>query len=111
MEELAGYDEILPGAAERIILMAENQARHRMDMESRNLDQAHRRSMFGLGVAAWIGTAGFISAGVAAWAHQPAAAEAIATAVASVLGVSYIYGVHSTRKERLEKTKLLTGQD
>jgi uncharacterized membrane protein len=36
-EELANYDRIVVGAAERIIRMAEDQAAHRRDLETRSL--------------------------------------------------------------------------
>jgi len=36
-EELANYDRIAPGAAERIIRMAEEQAAHRRELETRSL--------------------------------------------------------------------------
>jgi len=36
-EELANYDRIAPGAAERIIRMAEEQAAHRRELEARSL--------------------------------------------------------------------------
>jgi uncharacterized membrane protein len=37
-EELANYDRIVSGAAERIIRMAEDQAAHRRELEMRSLD-------------------------------------------------------------------------
>lgn len=41
---LEGYERILPGSAERVIAMAEQQAQHRRDLERRQLeaDIAHR---------------------------------------------------------------------
>jgi len=39
---LQRYDEILPGAAERILAMAERQGRHRQDLESRSLESQAR---------------------------------------------------------------------
>ncbi|MDR2012555.1 MAG: DUF2335 domain-containing protein [Rhodanobacter sp.] len=44
---LERYDRILPGAAERIIVMAEQEQRHRMDMDAKALedDQAYRAAV------------------------------------------------------------------
>lgn len=46
-EDLARYDQLIPGAAERIIVMAENEQRHRTSMEQATLvsDQRHREAV------------------------------------------------------------------
>ncbi len=47
-EILKGYETILPGAAERILSMAENQANHRQIMEQKFLNANTRNSFIGL---------------------------------------------------------------
>lgn len=50
---LAAYDEVVPGAAERLLDMAEKQARHRQHLERLVVEGAHRRANQGL----WVGFA------------------------------------------------------
>jgi len=45
---LAGYEQVLPGAAERIFAMAEGQATHRQALERVVVVGGHRRSWAGL---------------------------------------------------------------
>jgi uncharacterized membrane protein len=63
--ELKGYNDVLPGAADRLLTLFEEQARHRMDMEACQVqneqeaskmaieaDQANRTQVAGLGMFA-----------------------------------------------------------
>lgn len=45
---LKGYDEVCPGAADRIIKMAEDQLHHRQSMEKNFLRSNSRNSIFGI---------------------------------------------------------------
>ena len=47
-EVLAGYDKVLPGAAERILSLAEGEAGHRREMERKIASQEGSERMFGL---------------------------------------------------------------
>jgi len=46
-EDFAAYERVLPGAADRILKMAENQATHRQGMERRALNGDIVKSMMG----------------------------------------------------------------
>jgi uncharacterized membrane protein len=46
-EDFAAYERVLPGAADRILKMAENQATHRQAMERRALSGDITKSMMG----------------------------------------------------------------
>ena len=46
-EDLKGYNDVLPGAADRILAMAEGEQKHRHGMEERDLK--YRASLTGLG--------------------------------------------------------------
>ena len=48
---LAGYDQVVPGAADRIITMAETQSRHRQEIEKSIINSDIRNSKLGL----WLG--------------------------------------------------------
>lgn len=50
-DSLRGYEEVLPGAAERILTMAEEQGRHRRHLETVVVVGNSRRSSLGL----WLG--------------------------------------------------------
>lgn len=47
VEDFAGYERILPGAADRILKMAENQAGHRQTLERRALNGDLIKAMMG----------------------------------------------------------------
>lgn len=74
---LQGYEDVVPGAAERIIAMAESEQNHRhhIQRESTNKHYAFRRTgqFFGLLVA----LGGLTTAGYIAYLGHPAAASVI----------------------------------
>lgn len=47
-EEFARYEQVCPGAADRIIAMAENQSRHRQAIENKSIEMTSRDSLLGL---------------------------------------------------------------
>ncbi len=57
------YEEVLPGSADRILVMSENQSIHRIKMESRVITFDTWRSMLGL-VFAFLLVAGGIIGGI-----------------------------------------------
>ena len=59
-EELKGYEEIVPGSAERMFAIMEKQVYHRMELESKSLDKSFesRNSHFALGFIALLLFAG-----------------------------------------------------
>jgi uncharacterized membrane protein len=76
-EELQRYEQALPGAADRIITMAEKQAEHRRGLENRIADSNIAREkdgqrlgaglfVFTVGVGAFLITQGFGTAGLVA---------------------------------------------
>jgi len=93
-EVLRQYDQLSPGAADRIITMAEGEAAHRREMERQQLesDVAHRRTLTGIeqrridGVFSSDKTGQILGAVVSCIALLAAAATAI---------VGLIYGVTS----------------
>jgi len=74
-ETLSGYENVLPGAAERIFKMAETQANHRREMENLFMKAMSRDSLLGIlfafvlglstiGGGIWIATSGNTGAGI-----------------------------------------------
>jgi len=62
-EDFAAYERVLPGAADRILKMAENQATHRQGMERKALNGDIVKSMMGT-VLAYITFGGAMSGAV-----------------------------------------------
>ena len=92
-EVLKRYEEVIPGAANRILEMAENQSKHRMQLEKND----SRRSFFGL-AAGFLLSLGIIGGAIylivrgEAWA----AVSLIGINVAALAGV-FVYGSRTLR--------------
>lgn len=97
---LEKYEEILPGAADRILKMAENQSSHRIKMESTVIRSRSRDSLLGvisgfllavltILAGAYIASKGFVWSGTVF-------GSAGLVGLVSV----FIYGTRSARKER-----------
>lgn len=102
-EILKRFDEIVPGAAERIIKMAEEQSLHRKDLEKKVIESDIARSKWGqiLGfIIAIIGLA--VSAIVAVYGNAIAGGIIGIGTLASLVGV-FMYGTKTRSNERLEK--------
>jgi uncharacterized membrane protein len=63
VEDFEGYERILPGAADRILKMAENQAGHRQSLERRALTGDLVKAMMGT-ILAYISFAGAMAGAV-----------------------------------------------
>lgn len=60
---MRGYEELLPGSADRILTMAEKEEDHRHEMEKNFLEMEFRDSLLGI-LFAFILSAGFLLSGV-----------------------------------------------
>ncbi len=102
-EFLGGYNEILPGAADRIIKMAEAQSSHRQDLEFYALKSDSRRSDRGLYAALIVALAGFaLTAYVASLGQNWLAGFVGIGTLASIVG-TFVYGTESKKQERQDK--------
>lgn len=101
--ELARYDEILPGAAERIISMAERQAAHRQELERFAVHAEDRRSWAGLVVGGVLALA-FLTGSVVLGLNDQAWLGGVlgGTTLISIVG-TFVYGTRSRRSEREQK--------
>lgn len=110
-EILQKYDTVLPGAAERIIAMAERQAAHRQQMEKEvvqgeiadkeaDRQEAHRGQLFGLVIALVAFSCG---TALVIMGHAKAG-TAIATSVILGLVSVFVFG-------RLHRSKVLNGKE
>jgi len=110
-EQLAKYEATLPGAADRIIKMAETQALHRQSLEKATVQQQARNSMLGLIFGFLIGMTAILSG---AWvANAGYSWEGLATSFAglgSLVGV-FVYGKKANQDELREKMEMMKHQE
>ena len=86
---IKGYEEIMPGAAERIIAMAENQAKHRQEMEKMMVNSEARDSLLGV-VFAFILGVGCLVASAIIVICVPEKTGAISSAMVGITGIASI---------------------
>lgn len=103
-EDLARYNDIEPGLANRIVLMAEKQSDHRQTLEMIAVRSGAWNSRWGLvagwsiGMASVIGGVWIISIG-----KSTEGLATLITSLVSLVGI-YVYGKRSMQKE-LEKKR------
>ena len=104
---MKGYEETLPGSADRILRLAEQEASHRQQVERESLsitasavkDDAFR-SRLGLFLGAFVAIVFVVIALVMVLAGHPWPGAIIGTAdIAAVVGV-FVYGAQTRRVER-----------
>ena len=102
---LEHYEKVLPGAAERIFKMAENQSLHRRNLETKVVDSGISDSKKGLWFGLLIGLSGFLLVGYCAYLGFQLLAGIIgALDLGSLVGV-FVYGSNQKKAERIEKEK------
>lgn len=105
---LREYDQVHPGLADRIVSMAENQSRHRQEIEkgvisTRNRNEARGQTYaFILAIAVILGSIWLISSG-----RSTEGLAAIITEIVALAGV-FIYGRKKQEAELLKKANSLT---
>ncbi len=97
---LQQYNTILPGAAERIIRMAEKQSDHRMDLEKKVVYSNVKKSYIGMVLASAIACYGLWIAKEISVRGNPATAGIIATLDIGGLISIAVYNIRAQRKER-----------
>jgi uncharacterized membrane protein len=102
-EVLRKFDEVVPGAAERIIKMAEEQSAHRKDLERKVIDSDVSRSKWGQLLGFVIAIAGLVAATlISIYGNAIAGGVLGVGTLASLVGV-FMYGATTRSKERVEK--------
>ena len=100
---LAQYDEIVPGAAERILVMAETQSLHRQSLEAKVIASGITNSKYGLIFGFILGLIDIIGG---AWlvyhGHQVVGSIFGGLYLVGVIGV-FVYGSQQRKKEREER--------
>jgi uncharacterized membrane protein len=97
------FGELIPNFGERMFTLAEDQARHRMKLESEVTTSDGRRSWAGLAVGGLVSLCVIASGTAVAMAgHPTAGASIISTTVVALAGV-FVVGANSRKAERQRK--------
>lgn len=104
---LEEYDKIVPGSAERILKMAEEQQKHRFKIENKVATIESITSICGIVAGFILGMTTVIGGIVVAMSGKEWSGFALGgTGLAALVGV-FVYGTQSRRKEREERVKHL----
>jgi uncharacterized membrane protein len=106
-EDLEAYERIPPGAAERIVTLAEQQSSHRLSLEAYTVRADSRRSVMGLVAGLVVSLAAFGVAGLAVVNRQPWVAGVVTVGDLAGLAGVFMLGTRGQRDERLERLKQL----
>ena len=107
---LEEYDRVLPGAAERILTMAESQSNHRQALETKYLGTESRNSLLGIICGLLLGLVGLSAAGICIYAGQGLPGAALGGVTLGSLVGTFVYGTSQRRIERENKFKLSKSQ-
>lgn len=102
-QHLEKYDQIVPGAANRILIMAETQAKHRWDLEARVIKSDIMNSKLGLIFGLIIGLAGLWFGYELLQLGKIVEGSIFGGATLVALVSTFIYGSQQRRKERAER--------
>lgn len=89
-EILEHYNQIIPGAAERIMEWTETQTRHRQELESESLKADIAEKRRGQHYALVIALAALVAAVICAWLGFPWASGVIAVATFGAIGTASV---------------------
>ncbi len=102
---LAKYNDVLPGAADRIIAMAEKQAEHRQELEKIAVTSRAGDSRLGVVSGLIIGVVALLVGGyVIGKGHTISGILLGGGSIAGLVGV-FVYGTRSSSAERIEKNR------
>jgi len=102
-EILRQFEQVSPGAAERIIKMAEEQSAHRRQLESQVIASDIARSKWGQILGFVIAIFGLVvSMVIAVYGNAIAGAVLGGSTIVSLVG-AFMYGTNSRKDERVEK--------
>lgn len=96
---LEGYNQVVPGAAERILKMAEDHSAHQIDMERRAISAARWETHVGQVAAILVTFFAFVAAGYLGYLGHAGAAGTIASTTVVGLATVFITGKRSNKGE------------
>jgi uncharacterized membrane protein len=98
-DTLAQYESVCPGAADRILGMAESQVRHRQELEVRASKTNSRDSLLGVVFAFLIGIAAITVGGLVVVNGHPVAGTLFSGAGLGSLVGAFIYGTRTQNND------------
>lgn len=110
-EVMGLYEQLIPGAAERLLTAFENQQNHRHSLENRVVDAGVRRSWAGLWCALAVALAGIAVAGLAVIYAQQWAASVIGGGTLVGLVTVFVTGRSQQEKERTTRRNAIIGDE
>ncbi len=108
-EFLKQYDTIVPGAANRILQLAESQSSHRQQIEKVAVEHELALSRFGQRGALFIATLGIAAGAYIASRGQTVAGTGVIGGAIGAIAIAYLTGTFSRYRERKEKAKIMAG--
>jgi uncharacterized membrane protein len=100
---LAEYSKIIPNGAERIMIMAEEQSKHRRELEKKVIETDSRNSFLGVIFAFVLGMTTIITGGIVVIKGYTWPGTVLGSAGLVGLVSTFIYGTRERRKERESK--------
>ncbi|MBF8265240.1 MAG: Protein of unknown function DUF2335, rane [Dehalococcoidia bacterium] len=107
---LKEYNDVVPGAAERILNMAEKQAEHRQFLEKTVIIGDSKRAFYGLWAGVGVAVSVLGGAVFLIFTGHDFAGAVVAGLDITGLVSAFIYGTVSRRSERTQKTALMNPQ-
>ena len=104
-DALERYSQIIPNGGERIMVMAEEQSKHRRALEAKALGTDSRNSLWGVIFAFILGMTTVICGTIVVLKGHSWPGTIIGSAGLGSLVSSFIYGTRERRKERESKAK------
>ncbi len=104
---LQEYNNVVPGAAERIICMAEEQAKHRQELEKAVITSDIRDGKTGLFLGFSIGLVAIIAGAVCIIQGHSVSGGILGGSAVPGLTAVFVYGSRQRRKERESKQQAL----
>ena len=109
--DLQEYDRVVPGSADRILKMAENQAIHRQQLEKTVISGDSKRAFCGLWIGAFVALCVLGGAVFLIFEGHDWAGSAIAGLDIVGLVSVFVYGTVSRRHERVQKAEMMNNPD
>lgn len=100
--ELAAFEKITPGLADRIVAMAERQSAHRQDLETRIIKSDIFRSNLGMTLGFIVAIVGLLVSGWTISTGQGTAGAIIGSATLAAMVTAFVTG-RNFRKSDIEK--------
>jgi uncharacterized membrane protein len=104
-EALERYGRIIPNGAERIMVMAEEQSKHRRELEKKVMNTDSRNSFCGMVFAFILGMTAIIGGVAVIFKGYTSSGFFVSFSGLGTLVGAFIFGTRERRKEREAKTK------